>query len=210
MKGEKVRIRSACIALLIVFAAGFVMAGSDDVQAFLKVSPLGGETKTTKSGGSKGLIRSTPTSTQNTSKSVSRNMKWNCEVRYRGEPRPEKVEVKVFYIGYEGKEMTAKVLGKDTKSLTLDANGKASVELESPTVTFSKSRTSSGSTGRSGSIAKTRTTVRGKRIAGCVVQLWDGSEMVKSYSSMSQWANAAKDKDFGDASLNRKEKNRLN
>lgn len=203
-------MRSVFMALLIIFAAASVTAAADDTQAFLKVSPLAGETKTTKSGGSKGLIRSTPTSTQNTSKSVTRNMKWNCEVRYRGKSRPEKVEVKVFYIGYEGKEMTAKILGKETKSLKLDENGKVSVELESPTVTLSKSRTSSGSTGRSGSIAKTKTTVRGKRIAGCVVQLWEGTELVKSYASMSQWDSAAKDKNFSDESLNRKEKNRLN
>ena len=202
-------MRTVFMVLMLVLTAGAVMA-ADDVQAFLKVSPLAGESKTTKSGGSKGLIRQTTINTsQSSSKTITRNMKWNCEVRYRGKPRPEKVEVRVFYIGYEANKMTPKILGKDTKSLTLDENGKASVELESPTVKLSKTRTGGGTSGY-GRISKTKSTSSGQRMAGCVVQLWEGTELVKSYASMSQWERAAKEKDFSDESLNRKEKNRLN
>lgn len=203
-------MRNVFIALLIIFAAGAAVAAAGDVQAFLKVSPLAGESKTTKSGSGNGLIRRTTLNTsQSSSKTITRNMKWNCEVRYRGKPRPEKVEVRVFYIGYEANNMTPKILGKDVKNLTLDENGKVSVELDSPTVKLSKTRTGGGSSGY-GHISRTRSTSSGQRMAGCVVQLWEGTELVKSYASMSQWDQAAKDKNFSDASLSRKEKNRLN
>jgi len=188
-------------------------AASDDKVAFLKVSPLAGETKTSKSGGmNRGILGLSTMHSQNSSKTISRNMKWNCEVRYRGKGLPEEVELRVFYIGYEGNAMTAKILGKDAKKLRLDENGKAVTELESPTVRLSKKRTSSssGHFSNTGRIAKTKTTVSGQRMAGCVVQLWEAGELVKSYASMSTWDSAAKDKNFSDASLNRKEKNRLN
>ena len=203
-------MRNVFMALLIIFAGGAVRAAAGDVQAFLKVSPLAGESKTSKSGGSRGLIRQTTINTsQSSSKTITRNMKWNCEVRYRGKPRPEKVEVRVFYIGYEANNMTPKILGKDVKNLTLDENGKASVELESPTVKLSKTRTGGG-TGGYGHVTKTKSTSSGQRMAGCVVQLFENGELVKSYASMSQWDRAAKEKDFSDAVLNRKDKNRLN
>ena len=196
--------------LLSVFMAGAAVAAASDVQAFLKVNPIGGESKTTKSGSGHGLIRSTLlTTSQNSSKTITRNMKWNCEVRYRGDPKPETVEVRAFYIGYEANSMKPKILGKDVKKLKLDENGKVTVELQSPTVKLSKTRTGGGSSGY-GHISRSRSTSSGQRMAGCVVQLWQGTELVKSYSSMSQWEGAAKEKDFSDAVLNRKEKNRLN
>lgn len=196
--------------LLVV--AGFAAFGANEKLAFLKVSPLAGESKTSKSGGSGGMIRQASAMTaQNTSKTVTRNMKWSCEVRYRGEPKPEKVELRVFYIGYEANDMTPKILGKEVKTLTLDEAGKASVGIESPTVRLHKSRTSSGGfSGRSGRIAKSKSTTQGQRMAGCVVQLFEDGELVKSYASMSQWDRAAKERDFSDAVLNRKDKNRLN
>lgn len=206
-------MRNVWIFLLIVFAAAHAVAalGPNDTQAFLKVSPLAGLSQTTKSGGNVGLSRhSSITTTQNTSKTISRNMKWNCEVRYRGKTRPEKVEVRAFYIGYDAKSMTPKILGKDVKTLTLDENGKASVEIESPTVKLEKRRTSGGFRGNSGHILSSKSTTSGQRMAGCVVQLWENGELVKSYASMSQWERAAKDPGFSDAVLNQKPKNRLN
>ena len=206
-------MRNVWIFLLIVFAAAHAVAalGPNDTQAFLKVSPLAGLSQTTKSGGNVGLSRHSSISTsQNTSKTITRNMKWNCEVRYRGKERPEKVEVRAFYIGYEAKSMNPKILGKAVKQLTLDENGKASVELESPTVKLQKNRVSSGFRGNSGRIRSSKSTTSGQRMAGCVVQLWEDGELVKSYSSMSQWERAAKDPGFSDEVLNRKEKNRLN
>ena len=203
-------VKSLAVVVLLLLAGG-VSAAGDDTQVFLRVNPLAGESKTTSSGGSRGVLGLSTTRSQNTSKTITRNMKWNCEVRYRGKRRPEKLEVKAWYIGYEGTDTKPKVLGKDTKVLKLDEAGKASVEIESPTVRLSKSRTSSGSTGgHAGHIAKTKSTVRGQRMAGCVVQLWEDGKLVKSYASMSQWDRAAKDENFSEATLNRKEKNRLN
>lgn len=202
------------LALLTLLATASAFAiGPNDKQAFLKVNPLAGESKTTKTGGNKGLMSSSSlTSSQNTSKTITRNMKWNCEVSYRGKGIPDQVEVRVFYIGYEANDMKPKILGKDVKKLTLSDTGRASVELESPTVRLNKRRSSSGFSGHSnrGHIPKTKSTTSGQRMAGCVVQLWEDGELIKSYSSMSQWERAAKEKNFNDEVLNRKDKNRLN
>ena len=202
----------ALIAVLSVPPARAAL-GSGDRQVFLKVNPLAGETKTSKSG-SGGLGRITSfsnASSRSPSKTVTRTMKWNCEVRYRGKPLPQKVEVKAFYIGYEGSSMQPKILGKEAKTLKLDETGKASAELTSPEARQTKSRTSSGgsSYGR-GHIATTHSTVKGERMAGAVVQLFEDGKLVKSWASQSGWEHAAKEESFSEEVLNRKEKNRLN
>lgn len=200
--------------LLLQTVASFAALSPNDRQVFLRVNPLAGLSQTSKSGGNNGWNNgwqnSSWSSSQSMSKTVRRNMKWNCEVRYRGVSRPEKVEIRAFYIGYEGKSMTPKILGKDVKSLTVDANGKASVEIESPTVTMQRTRTGGGLTGYSGRISSSSSTTTGQRMAGCVVQLWEDGALVKSYASMSQWETAAKNPEFSDVVLNQKPKNRLN
>ena len=206
-------MKGALTVLGLLFAAvSFAALGPNDRQVFLRVNPLTGLSHTSKSCGNNGWNNGWQNSSfsQSMSKTITRNMKWNCEVRYRGKPWPGKVEIRSFYIGYEGKALTPKILGKDVKPVTLDANGKASVEIVSPTVTMQRTRTGGGLSGYSGRISSSSTTTSGQRMAGCVVQLWEDGKLVKSYASMSQWETAAKNPEFNDTVLNQKPKNRLN
>lgn len=199
------------LTTILAVTMGFAAMAAGDRQVFLKVNPTGGISKTHKSGSGHGLIRSVSTlsGSSSSSKTVTRNMTWDCEVRYRGKPRPEKVEVRVFYIGYEGNAMKPVILGNGKHELQLDEGGKASVELESPTTRFSRSKSGGGFTGR-GRISHSKSTTRGERMAGCVVQLFEDGRLVKSYASQSAWEHAAKNENFNEEVLNRKEKNRLN
>lgn len=199
------------ICCLLCAAVLAPSAAATAKQAFLKVSPLAGESKTSGSNDGKLLTgRSLNTRSRSSTKTITRNLRWKCEVRYRGEDLPEKVEVRAFYIGCEADDNTPRILGQEVKNLTLDQGGKASVELESPTVKLTKTRSASGTGARSGRVAKTKSTTSGQRMLGCVIQLFEEGELVKSYSSVSQWERAAREKDFSDASLTRKDGKRLN
>ena len=191
---------AALIALAaVVFPVSDSFAGPADRQVFLRVNPLAGETKTSGTGGRRGVLGVSSIGRQNTTKTITRNMKWNCEVRYRGKPLPDRLELKVFYIGSEAKDVKPKILGRETVKLALDEAGKTSVEIESPTVRYTKSRTSGVVSG--GHVSKGRSTASGQRISGCVVQLWEDGKLVKSYASQSVWDRAAKSPDFNDAAL---------
>ena len=194
-------MRKNAVMILAWLAAGAAFGGAADRQVFLRVNPVAGETKTQKSGGhGRGILGLSSLKNNNTTKSITRNMCWNCELRFRGRPRPEKTELKVFYIGYEGKDMKPKILGREIKPVVFDESGKAQVELKSPTVTQTKSKTSGGGTGN-GRIAKTKSMVKGQRIEGCVVQLWIDGKLLKSHATQSGWERAAKNEAFSEALL---------
>ena len=56
--------------------------------------------------------------------------------------------LQLYYLGYGDGGKTLKQIGQETKTLTLDKNGRASVELTSPTTKLRKTRTQQS--GRSG------------------------------------------------------------
>ena len=183
---------------LVVFVAFAAFGAAKKLpECTFTVTPRGGDSQISKSGG--GLIRSiSSTSNNNQSKTITRNLKWLAEVRIR-ENRPEKLELKAYYIGEVNGGQSIKQLGTESKTLELDKNGRASVELTSPTTRLTKSRTSSSS-GNSG-FRSTKKRISGERVVGCVVQLFADGEFLKGWSSDSRWASAANKAPFSVAEL---------
>ena len=190
---------------LSLLVSSFALAEGKKIPCSLTVSPRGGDSKTTSSGRSGSLIRSNTNLSNTGTKTIERNLKWLVEVRFR-EQKPEKTEVKVYYIGYGDGGKTLKQLGQETKSLTLDKNGRASVEVTSPTTKLRKTRTqqSSSSGGRSSGFTSVKSTTSGERVSGCVVQLFGDGEILKSYASDSRWASVADDVPFSIAELTKR------
>ena len=171
------------------------------VSCSLTVTPKPGESHTTST--NSGLIRRTSTTTPTSgSKTMTRNMKWTAEIRIR-ENRPEKLELEAIYIGQEASGKLIQLGKTEKKALELDKNGRASLELTSPSVRLTKSRTSSSGSHSRG-FRSTHTSVSGERVSGCVVRVYADGELVKSWSSDSRWANEAKKPDFSIAELNQK------
>ena len=182
----------------VVFAAFAALGAAKKLpECTFTVSPRGGDSQISKSGG--GLIRSmSSTSNNNQSKTITRNLKWLAEVRIR-ENRPEKLELKAYYIGETDGGKTIKQLGTESKTLELDKNGRASVELTSPTTRLTKSRSTSSS-GNSG-FRSTKKRISGERVIGCVLQVFADGEFLKGWSSDSRWASAANKAPFSVAEL---------
>ena len=168
------------------------------VSCTLTVTPKPGESHTTKS--NSGLIRRT-TSTMPTTgtKTTTRNMKWTAEVRIR-ENRPEKLEIEAIYIGQEASGKIIQLGKTEKKPLELDKNGRASIDLTSPTVRLTKSRTSS-STSRSRGFRSTHSTTRGKRVTGCVIRVFADGELVKSHATDPRWKKASEKETFDIADI---------
>ena len=183
---------------LVVFVAFAAFGAAKKLpECTFTVSPRGGDSQVSKSGG--GLIRSmSSTSNNNQSKTITRNLKWLAEVRIR-ENRPEKLELKAYYIGEVNGGQSIKQLGTESKVLELDKNGRASVELTSPTTRLTKSRTSSSS-GNSG-FRSTKKRISGERVIGCVLQVFADGEFLKGWSSDSRWASAANKAPFSVSEL---------
>ena len=155
------------------------------------VSPLRGESSITGNRGSGLLNRSSSSQQLGTgSKTIERNLKWKVELRFR-EERPESLQLKAFYLGYSSDNKLVEI-GKEQKSVELDKNGRASVELTSPTTRLTKTRSYTTSSSRySGGFTSSKTTRSGQRVTGCVLQLFGDGEMLKSYASDSRWTVAA-------------------
>lgn len=138
----------------------------------------------------------------------SHNLKWSAEVRIR-ENRPDKVEMEVYYLGYNAQGKIVQVGNAERSTLSLDNNGKAIVDLVSPTGTMVKNRTASWRAHYSGS-SKTyngtshmKTSTSGVMVKGCVVRIFGDGELIKSWSSDSRWKNEAAKADFKVDSLNK-------
>ena len=184
-------MKAFVVSVICLLLSASAFAEGKKVSCTLRVSPRGGDSKTTSSGRGS-LLRSNTNLSNTGTKTIERNLKWLVEVRFRDQ-KPDKTEVKVYYLGYGDGGKTLKQLGQDAKTLTLDKNGRASVELTSPTTTLRKTRTrqTSSSSGRSSGFTSVKSTSSGERIAGCVVQLFGDGEMLESYTSDSRWTSAA-------------------
>lgn len=173
-------------------------------ECSLTVSPKPGVSQVSKTNSGR-IMPASSLSSGTGSKTVVRSLKWGVETRFR-ENRPEKLELKAFYLGYNEKN-TLIQLGTETKTLELDKNGRASVELTSPTTRLTKSRTVSSSHscgGRSSGFRSTKSTTRGERVTGCVVQLFADGQLAKSWCSDSRWAAEAEKDVFSVDALNQK------
>lgn len=170
-------------------------ADEKPIPCTLNVSQLRGDSHTTRSGGnSLHGHRSNSLTSGTGTKTIERSLKWHVEMRFR-EQKPEKLELKAYHIGFDngGKRMT--ILAAETKPIELDKNGRADLELNSPKVRLTKTRTRTTTGGSSrtgnGGFTSIKTSMSGKRVTGCVVQLIGDGKLVKSWSSDSRWTIAA-------------------
>lgn len=172
---------------------------------YLDVSPLMGETTSSKSGSS---LRTLGTSSSS-SKTITRNMRWRADVRVRGKGRPEKSELRVFYIAYHDDDMKPYIIKKEKHPLKLAAEGKDSIELTSPTTRLTKKRTRTSSSTRGG-FRSTHSSTTGERIGGCIIQLVVNGKVTRIWTSNSSWEKVSWDDPFTEESLTRKPHNSLN
>ena len=183
------------LVVSLAFVGGLSVSGaalaSEPLTCSLSVSPLKADSSVKKSdGGNKGRGSSTSTTT------FERNLKYKAVASFHG-PAPEKPVMKVWYVGMGdgGKEMIE--VGKAEHPLELDEKGRATVELVSPTTKMTKVKKTTQSGGRNsrgGGGTKSETT--GERVTGCVIQVFAGGQLMKSWASDSRWAKAAKDPSF--------------
>ena len=180
-------------AASVVFAAGLVLGGRAEaaeakLNCSLSVSALKGESKLEKSGGNNGRGGTTTSA-------ISRNLKWKARVSFSG-ATPEKPTLKVWYVGYSGDGGQMVSVGSAAHPLELNEKGVAVLELTSPTTTLTKKKTiRNGRNNRNGGNS-VKKTVTGERVTGCVIQVFAGDELMKSWVSDSRWAKAAKEQSF--------------
>ena len=179
------------IALAGGLGASVAVLAAEPLTCSLSVSPLKADSSVKKSGGgNKGRGSSSSTTT------FERNLKYKAVASFHG-PAPEKPVMKVWYVGMGdgGKEMIE--VGKAEHPLELDEKGRTTVELVSPTTKMTKVKTTTQSGGRNsrgGGGTKSETT--GERVTGCVIQVFAGDQLMKSWVSDSRWAKAAKNPSF--------------
>ena len=180
------------IALAVGLGASVAVLAAEPLTCSLSVSPLKADSSVKKSGGgNKGRGSSSSTTT------FERNLKYKAVAGFHG-PAPEKPVMKVWYVGMGdgGKEMIE--VGKAEHPLELDEKGRATVELVSPMTKMTKVKTTTQSGGRNsrGGGGTTKSTTTGERVTGCVIQVFAGDQLMKSWVSDSRWAKAAKDPSF--------------
>lgn len=171
----------------------------------LNVTPLPGESHTSGTGYGHNLLNSTSVGSQSRTKTTTRTMKWSVSLRIRErKERPEKLLVESIYIAMDGAGKL-KELKRDSQAVTLDKNGCASLELESPKTTLTKSHTTvsrgGGFGGLNSGFRSTKSTTRGERVMGCVVRVFADGQLLKSWTSDSRWKKAAEADKFSVAEL---------
>ena len=200
-------MRAKVLVFACLAACGALAAGKKLPECSFTVTPRRGESQVSRSGG--GLLRSlnSRSTDGSSSKTITRSMKWFAEVRIR-EDRPAKLELKVYHIGEVDGGKSIKLLKSEDKTLELNEDGRAAVEFTSPTTRLSKSRSSSYSSSSSG-FRSTKKTISGERVIGCVMQLFADGELLKSWSSDTRWASAAKKTPFAIADLSPEKTGRI-
>ena len=186
---------SSVVSLALVGGLGMAVvaaSASEPLTCSLSVSPQKADSAVKKSGGGKGGRGSSSSTT-----TFERNLKYKAVASFHG-PAPEKPVLKVWYVGMGdgGKQMIE--LGKAEHPLEPDEKGRATVELVSPTTKMTKVKTTTRSTGRNsrGGGGSTKSTTTGERVTGCVIQVFAGGELMKSWVSDSRWSKAARDPSF--------------
>ena len=178
-------------ALALAGGLGVSASAEEKLACSLSVSPMKADSAVKKSGGgNRGRGSGSSTTT------FERNLKYKAVASFRG-PAPDKPVLKVWYVGVGdgGKEMIE--VGKDEHPLELNEKGRATLELVSPTTKMTKTKTTTQSGGRnSGGGGGTKSTTTGERVTGCVIQVFAGGELMKSWVSDSRWAKAARDPSF--------------
>lgn len=189
-------MKMARVMAMVVAMAGVTALAEEPLTCSLSVSPLKGEStvkKTEGGGGGRGGSKSTTV--------FERNLRYKAVASFYGQT-PEKPVLKVWYIGTGdgGKEMIE--IGKAEHPLELDEKRRAQLELASPMAKLVKTKTTKTSGGggrrgrRGGGSVSTKSETTGDRVTGCVIQVFAGDQLMKSWASDSRWAKAARDPSF--------------
>lgn len=177
------------------------------IAVTLNVTPLPGESHTSGTGYNRNLnlMSSSSLGPQSRTKTTTRTMKWRADLRIRDrEERPEMLSLEAVYIAMEGNGKL-KELKREVKTTTLDKNGCATLEFESPKTTLTKQHTTvsrgGGFGGLNSGFRSTKTTTRGERVTGCVIRVFAEGRLLKSWASDSRWTSAAQAEKFSVAEL---------
>ena len=201
--------KKVLFAVMVALMGCAAWAARPQWTCYLNVSPLMGETETNKGGSS--LRMNSFNSGSSSTKTIKRNMRWRADVRVMGKGRPKEAELRVFYIAYQGEDgMKPYIIKKEKKALKLAEEGKDSVELTSPTTRLTKSRTRSSSGSSHSGFRSTKTTTRGERIGGCVMQLVVEGKVNRVWVSNPAWEKVAWEDPFTEETLKKKPHNSLN
>ena len=169
----------------------------------LSVEAKGGDSKTTeksKGGKTTGNWRNRKT-TRTTERTTTRNKKWVAHVSCSGKNVPEQAKLKVFFIGYDNGKLD--VLSDKEYSTNLEVGKRSDIDIVSPNAVMVKTTKTTRSR-RHGGGATSKTT--GERISGCVIQLYVGNEILKTYASQSSWIEGLHNQPFDSDRLQKKGK----
>ena len=185
------------VALVLIgcLGASIPARAEEPLTCSLSVSPLKGDSTVKKSDSGKKKGGSSSGSSTTT---FERNIKFKAVVSFHG-PAPEKPLMKVWYIGLGdgGKEMIE--VGHEDRQIELNEKGRAEIELTSPTTKMiKKTTTTSGGRGSRGGCGggSTKSTTTGERVTGCVIQVFAGDQLMKSWVTDSRWSKAARNPSF--------------
>lgn len=139
------------------------------------------DSKQTKSESGTGIFTSQ-------SVTIEKTKRWTADIDIRQTNMPEKVELKVYYIGLKDGDTLA-VLGSDTKAVTFNEKGHCSIELTSPTFSMTKQKrkkTISSFQNSSTNREKPKDET-GERLEGAAMQLLVNGTIVKTFVSKPIW-----------------------
>lgn len=117
--------------------------------------------------------------------------KWSVEVRFRGKERPASADVRAHYLGYDGVDRALSELGDEEKTVALDAGGRGTTIMTSPSIPKKEIKVSSGDWGNRRTKVSKGPEKRPKRLSGCVIQVFADGQLVASWASNTQWKRAA-------------------
>lgn len=166
--------------LSLLLAAALLPAADKPIACSLSVAPIRGESrmkKPEKKGNASGG-----------STTVTRNMKWLAKIGFR-DGKPEKAELKVHFLGVTDGAADIEELEEKSYPVEFDEKGKVKpIEVESRMYSQTKTKSrQSGNSNRGGS----KSTVKGSKVTGCVMQVFVGETMVKGWASDGRWSKAA-------------------
>ena len=185
--------------------AGWGTVQADDARrewsVSMSVEANGGDSKTTEKskGGKTTGNRWNRQTTRTTQKTTVRNKKWVAHVSCSGKNVPAKAKLKVFFIGYDNGKLD--VLGEKEYATDLEVGKRNDIDIVSPNAVMVKTTTTKQSRRRGGG-ATSKTT--GERISGCVIQLYVGEEIIKTYATQSTWISGLHNEPFSSEKLGKK------
>lgn len=178
-----------CTLALAALSALSAFAQSKEQREALRQWPFTFRVKLLKEDNK--IVKDSETGASTTEKA----MHWKADVDLKMTNMPEKIEVKAFYLGSKDGELT--LFGSDTKDVTLNEKGHASVLIDSPVFKATKAGKNSANNafgrgigvgnGTMSGESKKRKGPMGERLEGAAMQLVVNGTIVKTFVSKPIW-----------------------